>query len=548
MAHVLRLARGTDYLNLANGTDNIYCTNYTPLAAQLSAAEIEYLADGGDISALHYLNVSEPIRLRFYNPSRALALAAKDNFESYIRDAIEYQRTDGESGAQIFIELQPGGSGTIWRTELLYAPPQLEAGALGGRWAAGSFYAAFDWRRRFYWETSSRAIIQMQNPQGTGSQLTVYNPCPVRAAANAISFDSATKTISDSGGGLAAFQDHQTIVVVGSASNDGAYTVAEEGGGVAGTLVVEEALVDEAADPGVTVSIVGPVQNYVDLPATQVDDMLLPTPADVVMINTYNDAHEVTSIFLGHNVFSDPENLVHVLEAENADYILGSPAATDDGACSGGKYVEVTEAGDSEVLVFRYNLTQAQLALYNGKPFRILGRFRGTIPAMYMRVAVTYPAGSTTLELQSGDTALLNTSDAWQELGEVSLPPWLTKLSDWQGVSLCIYGRKTGGFTLDADCFETMPVHSYRRYSPATGGIEYNESLDDNGIIGEVYHQAVTTSYKAGFYEAGGSDQVMIYPNKLQRLYVSWNAANGAEAYRSLAIQVNVRNRRLEPL
>lgn len=62
-------------------------------------------------------------------------------------------------------------------------------------------------------------------------------------AAATISFTAATKTIADSANGLVTVLTNDTIVVKGSVSNDGVYTVSA--GGVAGSFVVNETLVDE---------------------------------------------------------------------------------------------------------------------------------------------------------------------------------------------------------------------------------------------------------------------------------------------------------------
>jgi len=64
-------------------------------------------------------------------------------------------------------------------------------------------------------------------------------------AAATLAFVSATKKITDSANGLVTFLTGDTIVVKGSGSNDGTYTVAT--GGVAGEIVTTEALADEAA-------------------------------------------------------------------------------------------------------------------------------------------------------------------------------------------------------------------------------------------------------------------------------------------------------------
>jgi hypothetical protein len=66
-----------------------------------------------------------------------------------------------------------------------------------------------------------------------------------------IAFVAGTKKITDSNSGLAQFKTGETIVVSGSVQNDGVYTVAT--GGVAGEIVVNEALIDEGV--GATASV-----------------------------------------------------------------------------------------------------------------------------------------------------------------------------------------------------------------------------------------------------------------------------------------------------
>lgn len=70
--------------------------------------------------------------------------------------------------------------------------------------------------------------------------------------ASTISFTAASKTITDTAAGLMRFRAGRRIKVTGSTSNNGTYTIAT--GDVAGSIVVSETLVNEAA--GQSVSIV----------------------------------------------------------------------------------------------------------------------------------------------------------------------------------------------------------------------------------------------------------------------------------------------------
>lgn len=85
----------------------------------------------------------------------------------------------------------------------------------------------------------------MMSSDISGRQVT---PSTTLTAAT-IAFVASTKKITDSASGLAVFTTGMTIKVTGSVSNDGVYTVAT--GGVAGEIVVTEALTDEAAGASV---------------------------------------------------------------------------------------------------------------------------------------------------------------------------------------------------------------------------------------------------------------------------------------------------------
>jgi len=79
----------------------------------------------------------------------------------------------------------------------------------------------------------------------TGAYTGTINADVASYAAATIAFVNATSKITDSANGLVHILTGDTIVVKGSTSNDGVYTVAT--GGVAGEIVTAEALVNEGA-------------------------------------------------------------------------------------------------------------------------------------------------------------------------------------------------------------------------------------------------------------------------------------------------------------
>ena len=97
-----------------------------------------------------------------------------------------------------------------------------------------------------------KGVAKDYTVMSTGDQSGTSNMDLVHKTAATISFAATTPgTIADSGNDLAMFKTGDTIVVSGSGSNDGVYTVST--GNVAGTIRTTEATLFEAA--GATVSI-----------------------------------------------------------------------------------------------------------------------------------------------------------------------------------------------------------------------------------------------------------------------------------------------------
>jgi hypothetical protein len=99
-----------------------------------------------------------------------------------------------------------------------------------------------------YYQTG---IAKSYNVLTTGQYSGTTNVDLIHYAA-ALSFDAASKEIRDAANGLALFKDADVIVVTGSTSNDGTYTVAT--GNVAAKIVVTEAIGDEAAGGAVSIA------------------------------------------------------------------------------------------------------------------------------------------------------------------------------------------------------------------------------------------------------------------------------------------------------
>ena len=145
-------------------------------------------------------------------------------------------------------------------------------------------------------------------------------------------------------------------------------------------------------------------------------------------------------------------------------------------------------------------------------------------------------------ELATTETTLLDTSDIYQDLGEIYLPPWLHDVGGSEAVSFNVHVEKSGGFTLSADYFMLICMDSFRTYLPQTGGVEYEEYLTDYPVpFGEVFVENATNGKRAIYTTRGAP--LMLYPGVTQRLYFVALNADGVIG-RQMTIAVSARLRR----
>ena len=282
--------------------------------------------------------------------------------------------------------------------------------------------------------------------------------------------------------------------------------------------------------------------NYVAIAAGAVAGGI-PSPAKLSILNSYNVAARLFTVHIGHNVWSNPASLTHILEGENSDYSVGGSTVTSS-SCSGGSYESVTWTGDTSVQAIRWALSTALLDACAGGWFRLLGRFQVTASGAKLTPKVTFPSGTPLTVVGEAQEVTLG-SGTLQDLGVLQLPPWLRGESSLYPVDLTIYARKTGGGTFGLDYIQLTPLDSYRVLTPRGYGAAYNVTLVDDGPTGSVYTTGWGSSYKTGHYIPTGGP-VMLFPGRAQRLYfLGTNDSSGCEIDRTYTVSVSYRPRRL---
>lgn len=159
---MMRLERNGVYLDLNSGSagGTYFLTEYAPAAPETTLFEsVNALRDGGELPLVLRRNVTETAGLVVKSATPATAQAAVQTLETWLRYAEEYQRS--RAGYPVYVELQPGGTTGVYRSELL-SGRVLVAGDGLGPWARGWVELSIVWMRRCYWE-GDEAELPLQN-------------------------------------------------------------------------------------------------------------------------------------------------------------------------------------------------------------------------------------------------------------------------------------------------------------------------------------------------------------------------------------------------
>ena len=407
------------------------------------------------------------------------------------------------------------------------------------RWNRNRVVATVMLQRAPAWD-GPEAQLPLSNPLATNNVtgLTVYNPSLHRYA-NTISFHGAlvpNNAILDSANGLADFKTGMVIKVFGSASNDGTYTISD--GGHPDYFVVSSTMTNESA--GNYVGLDGPICNYVDIAGANAAGEL-PGQTRLEITNNYNSASRASNVWIGQNWNSDPANMVHTLQAEDA--VSASP--TNDASASGNKYVSASWSGTTEATLLTWNLTTALLNQLRGYYQRILIHFNGAPGAnTWLRLTVYLD----TVAIWTGPLVYLDQYSYIQELSSLRLPPYLLEAPDLYPLTIKLNAKHalSGAHSLGIDHIQITPLDGWRKLAAPMGeNLAYQQRLVDDGIYDYLYADGGSPAGKAGYY-VGYGDRIKIYPGVNQRLYfLHMNDTSSAPVVRTLSVKVFYRPRKV---
>jgi hypothetical protein len=363
-------------------------------------------------------SVSETMVIRVMDGSAANNIDEIQSIQRLLDQARKAQ--NDPTLAKVWITWLSTTGGATYRSEILAGKVEWEDDTLHrANWTANIQKATIYLTRRWYWEASTAVQIALSNDQiaDNTSGLAIWNPS-VFISADTISFTSGTKTIADSGNGLAVFYEDDVIHILGSALNDGTYTLA--GDAAAGSMVVDEALADEAA--GADVVIIGPARNHVrignDDTASVVD-----SPIRLELTNASGSAVTYNNIHIGVTHMPSVADFPFIFEGEDGAGTSVTP--TDSDTASSGAHAVVEWAGDVEIEAWTIALTSAMLEACRGADFLAIARLDGGTIATSTQLRLRLKLSTTVI--WEGALVTLREDDELQELGIIKLPPYLSR-------------------------------------------------------------------------------------------------------------------------
>lgn len=153
MGHVFYISDGTTTVYLMGSTSSNVVTGYTPTAPP-RLYDIEEAENPENA-------IVETVECVLVNTTTDLIRADIRSIQKLLNQASRYAAT--RQGPQVFAKFQPGGAGTVHRSELLGGQIMLAEDALSIGWPSLHMEIAVIWSRRPYWEEDALTTLSLGN-------------------------------------------------------------------------------------------------------------------------------------------------------------------------------------------------------------------------------------------------------------------------------------------------------------------------------------------------------------------------------------------------
>lgn len=264
-------------------------------------------------------------------------------------------------------------------------------------------------------------------------------------------------------------------------------------------------------------SITNSANNWIQIASTQVGGVL-PTPVELLITNNGGGSVGYRNFYMGVNAFSSPSSFTHGLGSGSVTLSLVSGSYTG----------QIT-----------YALSAAQMALAQGKAFKLLGRFTTQSGSVYCKPVLKDVNNLVTLA--EGDEKYMALADAgsqWIDLGSIPLPPGGYS-SAWTDTTLVFVFRGAGGYSITLNAVRLVSLDSY-------------QYIVQRGLLiaagGTISFDNIEGIYAAGgqsIYSVRTEKPLMVFPGVTQRINIIQDEGTSSDVAKTLSIQAYIRERRL---
>lgn len=528
-------------------------------------------------------NVTENARVDFKSGVIATDRTNIQTLNRLFEQARAYART--QTGSKVYVEFDPGTSGTAWRSQIFDGKIILNDQVLGPWQYDTRLQTTIEWTRQPFWEGALTAVpltndsasddvagITISNhadggicqvetavivgpidPAGAGDAEVITTAAgmtgsPITTAVAVANDDTATQVATKMAAELNLDGDITDMFHVASsganlvltrlvpAANDATMNIAYDNDTCSG-------LTPDATSNNTTAGSNTVQENWVKVKAADVIGDL-PAPIKIEMENTLNGADNTDEIFIFHNINSDPDNLDHILEGEEATG--GTVTDTPDDTCSGDFYGSLAWAAQTETLIATWALSTTELTYMAGGRFSVLARWQAAFP--YTNVWLRLKLEGANGVLWTGNLSIIPNTRELHVLDTLRLPPYLMGQSALKGIDLTLYALRdqSGTHTLPLDFLQLSAISGmggWKRFKSVDNGVAFQEYFTHDATEEINYRTDTSSKIIAEFTEYGGD--ILLEPNSDQKLYFLTCDYNGvAEIVQTWSVKAWYRPRR----
>ena len=542
--HILRITDGTTTKTFTSG-DSMSLIKYEPRIS-LNGEDIE-----------------ESAEIRFTSTTPATNAASYEAIEKLFMQARNYAKTG--TGKRVYIEFDPGSSGTAYRSMVTNGGVRLNDEVLATRQYDQSVEATVEWVRQGFWEgaltqiplTNSSAtddttgitvtnsndggsvqietatIVGTITGDGNASVVTTadgMSGSPITTPVAVLTDDTPTEVATKMATALNLIANITAYFHVASDGADLVFTrlipAANDGTmNVAYTNVTCSGLTPDATSTDTQAGSATAHENWVSIKAANVIGDL-EAPIKLQMYNSKSGADATDEIYVHHNVESTPASLDHIYEGEDATG--ATVTVTPDLTCSDDFYGSLSYTATTETKIATWAISTAELTYMAGGRFAILARWQAAFPYSDMWLRLKVEGASSAID--SGELNIIPNTRELHSLDVFRLPNNLMGQSNLKGVNLVLYAyrNQSGAHTVPLDYIQLSPIAgdgSWLHFKSVDNGVDYQEYFTHDATERWTYRTDTSSKILAEFSNQGG--EIQLVPSTVQKLYFLTCDENG---------------------